>query len=762
MKKLAILFLVLLMNVPIANAVVNRDPVSRHWENAFFGGAGTFPMVLPDIEIPNKVYLASDVAGNMQTVDAGDNWTYMNYGTTSIINASIAQSEYNPDIMYSLGLKLLKSTNRGKSWTAIADYKGTRSTVYKTIAIGRTNPNIVFVGLDNGKIMKTVNGGASFTEYATPFGANIRITFIYIDPTDSYIIVGGQDANGMKRYHLTDDSSSTITLTGTNATYNWDYDKYKVGAVEHLCVTAGLKIACTTDNGDNWTYTAAAYGSSSYICSRLAVKYLASTAVKYLTHVRQISTQYGTTYQELSDDSGATWTDVANNVTMNATDNPTDTWGSFGNIGNVQSMAFDPHSETKAWITTDWRVFRSDDGGTNWTEKVKGAQNQVVTDVTVSPNGILFACGMDIGCHKSTDNGDHWTAVIPKTSNGDPQGFAIAGFWWRIITLGTEAEWNAGTGVVIATSSYWADFIPRTARSTDNGVTWTIITSGLPTTLLNSSSGSTDPNRACWGNGYPRALACHPNGSVCYLGIDGYSATENGGIFYSTDKGLTWHRTTQPPSWRIYNAITVDPTDATGNTVMFSEWFQSSPTLPHTYKSTDRGATWTTVATNIGDFDMSYNASGNAYKVGLNNNPRIDFSGNGDTWAMMHNMNETAQVADGLYVDPNDPKRVFVGVNDGTNTGPTVSTGTGGGTSSATTIIGSSIYVTNNAQANAAATWTDLTGDFPSPSGVQAITVDTHVGRKGYLFAATDGAGIFRLNLDDTSPTTTTGITFGQ
>jgi photosystem II stability/assembly factor-like uncharacterized protein len=417
------------------------------------------------------------------------------------------------------------------------------------------------------------------------------------------------------------------------------------------------------------------------------------------------------------------------------------------------------------YSSTDWRIWRSDDGGYNWVEKVKGAQATVIGEIVASPNGILFACGMDPGCYRSTDNGDTWDAVLPNTSNGGPQGFAVAGWYWRAAIVGngtaaqTKADWEAGNGVIILTSSYWADFIPRTARSVDNGLTWTVITSGLPTTRLNASS-SGNANNAAWGQGLPRALACHPNGSVCYLGVDGYSATENGGIFYSTDKGLTWNRTTQPPQWRIYNGITVDPTDPTGNTVMFTEWFQTSPAQPHTYKSTDRGATWTEVSTNIGDFDMIYNSAGNVFRVGLNGFPRIDYSENGDSWSKMHDMNDTHQIADGIYFDPDDPNRLFVGINDGTNTGPTSELGLGGGESSGTTVIGSSIYVTNNAQAFNQADWTDITGDLPAPCGVMAITKNTYNGSE-WLFVATDGAGVFRLKLDDTTPTTVSQITFG-
>lgn len=754
MNKL-ILLIALLLCTP--SWAVNDIPVSREWQNAGFGAAGNFPIIITDNEIADRIYMTSDVAGNFYSKDAGDNWLWMNNGTTTIINASIAQSASEPEILYSIGKKIIKSTNRGRSWTTLGSYVARRSTNYKVIAIDPNNEDIVYFGLLNGKIVRTLNGGQEITEYATPFGTNIQPTFLYIND-DGTRLVAGSFGYGMVSYDLATGTPTDIDFEDTNGLYNTDYGTYDNSGTEVFCTTAGLHISCT-ENFTDWTDTTDALSDPLYIISRFAIRKLGSGELRIVLHGRKISTPYGVVYQYTTSDGGDIWVPVSDNVTPSLTDKPTNIWSSFGNIGNVVSITADPHDENQFWITTDGAIWRSNDGGQNWVEKVKNAQNQVISDCVTSPrmtNGTtrLFCSGMDIGLLYSDDVGESWTATFPNTSNGGPQGFAVAGHIWRVVTRGSQAEWDAGTGQVVATSSYWADFKPRVIYSNDNGVTWTITTSGLPTTQLNGSSGK---HRAGWGIGYPRALAkCSDNDDILVLGIDGYSASENGGIFISTNGGADWTRTTQPDQWKTYNGISFDPSDNSCNTIIFGEFFYSSPDLPATWRTTDRGVTWTNVENDIGVYDMQYHIDGKAYKVGLDTNPMIDRSTNGINWSSMKKLNTTAQIADGLWVDPNNANRICVGVNDGTNTGVTQGVGATDGSGAG----GGSVYCTADAQNGSSATWYNITGDLPSPAGVTTITAVYNYLGDDYLIVGTDGSGVFRLKLNDTVPTIISDVTW--
>ena len=732
---------------------VNNIPISETWEPAGFGGAGTYPQIVPDNTTANRLYLASDVAGNLYSDDAGDNWQFMNVGTTTILNTAIAQSESNPSILYSIGKKLIKSTDGGASWYTLGTYATRRPNTYKCIAINRSNPSIFYFSTTNGKIYRSLNGGTNITEYATPFGTNIPAEFLYINEAGTRL-VAGSNGYGMVSYDLTTDTPTDIDFVNTNGLYNNDFGTYDNGGTEVFCVTAGLIIKCTEDFS-TWDDTAETTATTTYYIRRMAVKKLSGGSISFLAWSRLISSQY-TNFTSLSTDDGASWTNVSVNIVANETENPTNEWANFGTIGTIFSIAFDPHSDTKAWATTDWRIWYSNDGGVNWVEKDKNAQNVVVSDVACSPGTVTrcFQAGMDIGLLYSDDVGEAWNATFPNTANGAQQGFAVAGHIWRVLTRGTQEEWDAGTGQVVATTSNWADFKPRVIISSDNGETWTIVTSGLPTTQLNSSSGSSDPNRAAWGIGYPRGLAkCSANDDILALSIDGYSATENGGIFISTDGGATWARTTQPTQWKVYNAIGFDPTDATCNTIVFSEWFASTGGTSHTYRTTNRGTSWTEVDDDTGAFDLAFATDGKAYKTGLNVNPDVEQSADGITWAIMHAMNTSSQIADGLWTDPQNANRVCVGVNDGANTGTSQGSGSDG--------IGDgagSIYCTAEANLGSSAVWYHLTGDLPSPGGVTAITAAYGYNDHDWLLIGTDGAGTFRLKMDDGIRTTITNV----
>ena len=109
---------------------------------------------------------------------------------------------------------LSRSTNRGASWTTIAApdlltgpdppddnvsnnplYAGQFATI-STIGVGKSDPNTIYVGTDNGRLWETTNLGASWLEFPNPFAPNPArwVTSVIVDPADAthaYASYGG-------------------------------------------------------------------------------------------------------------------------------------------------------------------------------------------------------------------------------------------------------------------------------------------------------------------------------------------------------------------------------------------------------------------------------------------------------------------------------------------------------------------------------------------------------------------------------------------
>lgn len=769
----------------------NGKPASRDWKNAFWAGGGAFLQTTYDRQVQGRIYSLSDVSGLHVSIDNGENWNLSNRGIKTNSYSYIHQSEKNPNVMYIIGKKLMRSDNRGRDWIALQDYSGFNTRSNKNIAVDRTDAMKLFVADDTGHIYRCTSGGVSCYQYDRPV-TDSSIQFLYITQDNKYLIVGFTAAP-MKRYDLTDNSSTTITLSGTNATRNWDYSTFTKDGIESFCVTAGKRIQCSRDDGNNWQIvTSDMITDSTFFISAVGAKQLANGSVRLIGYARRISTPYGDNILKVTNDSGFSWSDDRfYDMTYDYVNDPSKVWGNFGAVGNVYHIEFSPFDENEATVSTDWTIIRSIDGGINWIQRGKGNSNQVVTDCEVAPDdiGTTFCSGMDIGLYRSEDGLETWEAMLPHGPLLGSQGFAIAGHYWKILILGNAADWNARHGKIVVFSSQWTDFVPRVWYSNDNGDTWAQ-GSGLPTTPLTFNawnSGTSyvtgdkvyivDPgnvqkvytalqnstnvspynqghptywqldtnskNFPAWGIGYPRSATKAP-GDKIYVCIDGYGPTETGGIFYSTDYGHTFNRTNQPAQWKCYNGIAADPTDLTGNTILFTEFWYASPDNPHGYKSTSGGINWEdTGQEQYVGWEMKFADDGKVYKIGKKTGPQVYYSLNkGSTWLDMKQLNETDNTADGLVFDPDNHNRLFVGVNDATKT----SAGPGVG-------INSTVYMTDDASSGASATWVELTGDFDCPSGIHDLAVNKKYGKAGILIAATDGCGVKKLELSPTMKT---------
>lgn len=867
MKKILSLLVAYFVLVGQAFAVTGV-PDNLHWEAAGFGGAGRFSMIVPDHFVADKIYAVPDVNAPYVSTDKGENWNYLSTAGGPQTNfqisqtASFVQSKNNPLLMYAMESYiyggLSKSTDGGQTWTKVANYRGVKGR--KQIAIDPDDDNIVYVvsistsgGSQGGSVYRTTDGGQTWSTYVSlPFNSRVSsyttsstcsaaggswstalgkcivgLTFVYVDEATNDLLIGSLKF-GMVRYDMDTDTQQYIDLTGTNALYNGTYDTYIDGSsVENFCVSAGHKIACTA-NFTDWTYTSALTSSSTFYISSFAVRRKADTSLSFVAHRRLITSQY-TTAQSYSTDSGTTWNTFS--ITRNGTINPTIVFGAGS--ANISYLSSDPNDEDVFYLASDWILARSDDGGATFYEKDYGAQNTVVMDVTIAPNGRIFQTMMDAGVQYSDDYGANWVQGTPYTSKGQPfvtnSVNDYGGHYWRVETAGTFEEWEAGQGKVFVCATmystppsiYAVNFL---LRSVDGGDTWARSNSGLPTAPLAGDAVWQGALQGGWG-GFCRSMALSADETKLYIGMDGQngSASTTGGLFLSEDDGLTFTRQWPSTPNRIYHALAVDPTDPTGETLLFgtfrynlyrvtgqtesAELNGSGQTrtgtldkgtqyiMPGTVTFTSSGGEiftdngsgiltsnlggsgtvgyWggaysltfvsepstTTVNYNwrgyVGDSNgpgdyivsVAYDSQGTPYALSQTGGARIyksvvttygDGSGQWGTWRLMKSFG-SAGLPEGLIIDKNNDKRIFVSVSEGQPTNRR-------------------IWVTPNADKNENATWYDITGDLGAVGGCRNIDINYFEGTSGYLYCASNGGGVWKLNLQD-SPSATPGRT---
>ena len=335
-----------------------------------------------------------------------------------------------------------------------------------------------------------------------------------------------------------------------------------------------------------------------------------------------------------SEDGGEHWRPWEKTLNADTSSDPTRVWADSN--GRVTALKADPFHKKVLFRTDWWGVWRSDDGGVTWNEKIKGSPNSVATDVAISDSGEVYVATMDNGLLKSSDGGKTYQPLFPAKDYAED----VNGHVWRVLLSGEK---------VLAASSPWNLGYDQVISSHDRGMTFKKNRKGLPTKRPKVNT--------VWDQGYIRALAIHPkNPDTVYLGIDG---DDGGGFFISRDGGASWTRPqNQPGSLKIYNGLAVDPEDP--QRILWG----ASGIGAGVYLSEDGGNSWRLTHGSPAMkyvFDVAFGPLGRAYAAGEDNEgPALYVSqDSGRNWKLQKRF-EGKGSAKGLCPLPDG--RVVVGV----------------------------------------------------------------------------------------------------
>ncbi len=193
-------------------------------------------------------------------------------------------------------------------------------------------------------------------------------------------------------------------------------------------------------------------------------------------------------------------------------------WTEVGKLvfdyGTAQAIKIDPNNENIVYVAHDTRLFKTIDGGLNWTLLTTTTWQSDV-EVCNSNSNIIYLSG-NFGLKRSTDAGVSWTTIITD------------------VVTDIEFKSNDDTTIFIAKKNTAINRF-EIWKSIDNGLTFTAKTNGwyIPTNgIANHAEGAKIANR----------LADPNRLYVLLLGNDTDHATDLNylGVYKSTDAGESW------------------------------------------------------------------------------------------------------------------------------------------------------------------------------------------------------------------------------
>ena len=350
-------------------------------------------------------------------------------------------------------------------------------------------------------------------------------------------------------------------------------------------------------------------------------------------------------------------------------------------------------------------VLKSIDGGATWTQTGLSfllSQGEAVNEMVIDPDNpnVLIAATRD-GIYRTADAGATWARTLGTTSGWDGKEVVMDPSNSNTVYAALGYPWgNANNGIY---------------KSTDNGVTWTILTSGLPASTTMGRISLT-------------LSASSPN--TLYAGIA--HTINNGssllGIYRTTDGGSNWTLQSNTPNhyngqgW-YNNVIAVDPTNAS---IVYSGG-------TNIYKSTNAGVTWSTITNGIHvDFHAIAFNGGTVY-VGCDGGLYKSTTG-GSSWTSINSGLTTFQFYK-MGSDFNNTNRAMGGTQDngtkeynGTTTWTTRLGGDGGEVvfdySNSNVIYGEYQNGNHQKSTNGGASWLAINTGVPSGPWVTPVEMD--------------------------------------
>ena len=560
---------------------------------------GRLSAIAVDPNDSNIIYIGGAQGGVWKTVDGGASWTPRTDKECSLAMGGLAIDPTNTNIVYAgtgeqhnsgdsyYGCGVLESTDGGTTWSQVGasvfdDDPGGGAAIARVVLKPGT-PTTVFVASTRG-LHRSMDSGTSWQLVLAG-----RVSDVVADPTNGNLLYAGVASRNPATdgVHKSTDGGSTwsrmVTGFATGSLFRINLDiapsspqTLFAGVVDGGDITNLIGVYKTVDGATTWSKTVA----TGLSCGQCWYDMFVSL------HPTDPSTVYfGAVGLYKSTDSGAIFNRIGTQIHV-----------------DQHFLAYDPQDPATIFVGNDGGIYKSVDGGTNWT--------------TLNTNLALTQFYGGLSLHPSDGN-----TLLGGTQDNGTLEYAGSTAWLRVIggdggytaidfldpsTRYGETQWNENFGgprrsdgggyarkVNGINTSDAAAFIPpmimdpltphtlyfgmsRLYRTRDRGEIWSAVSPYLSSGVIT-------------------AIAVAPSDpQTIYIGSNA------GDVQVSTDHGATWSSRTNGLPNRFIKDFAMHPTDPQTAYVSVSGFFSG-----HVFKTINGGLSWQDISTGLSDLPVN-------------------------------------------------------------------------------------------------------------------------------------------------------------
>lgn len=415
--------------------------------------------------------------------DGGYTWTHYSHPSPFINCIEINDSGH---IFIGGNYTGYRSTDNGVSWTNLSLPDGINSFAF--------SPNgDLYAGCSreyasNSGVYKSTDNGDSWT----PVKEGFRVY-----PTDNIVINNsGEIFVGSYGWGIWRSTDEGVTWTQQNSGLGHSYIKSMYIAENGYIYagTSGGGIYRSENNGETWQQV----GLTVAGVKTLAISPVSGFIFASVSGMSR-STNSGITWEPIN--SGISSRDVVSS--------------------EIKNIAIKPDGTIFIGYATNFPstlVYRSTDNGSNWVSAQTGIQGGEILGLTIDDSGYVYASTDWNGVYKSTNNGNSWSNIgnpsqggkLAFNSIGDLFLASYGGGLWKLPagdTIWVDLTSNYGSNWLYSLFISKSDYLYTDgSRSTDNGLTWTTMSIGnMAYSYAENSAGHLFADTFNYGSGVKRS-----------------------------------------------------------------------------------------------------------------------------------------------------------------------------------------------------------------------------------------------------------------